>query len=124
MIESEAAADPDTIYKMELENECYPLTEELLANDALIFDHEQFDEVWVCHKDGSPYVGMKYQGIPSIGIWSMPNAPFVCLEPWMGRCDNVGFNKDISEKPFINHVDAGETFVNGYELIVAVNHKG
>lgn len=36
MIESEAAADPDTIYKMELENECYPLTEELLANDALI----------------------------------------------------------------------------------------
>ena len=124
VIESEAAADPDTIYKMELENECYPLTEELLANDALIFDHEQFDEVWVCHKDGSPYVGMKYQGIPSMGIWSMPNAPFVCLEPWMGRCDNVGFNKDISEKPFINHVDAGETFVNGYELIVAVNHKG
>ena len=123
VIESEAAADPDTIYKMELENECYPLTEELLANDALIFDHEQFDEVWVCHKDGSPYVGMKYQGIPSMGIWSMPNAPFVCLEPWMGRCDNVGFNKDISEKPFINHVDAGETFVNGYELIVAVNHK-
>lgn len=42
----------------------------------------------------------------------------------VGRCDNVGFNKDISEKPFINHVDAGETFVNGYELIVAVNHKG
>lgn len=124
VIESEAAADPDTIYKMELENECYPLTEELLANDALIFDHEQFDEVWVCHKDGRPYVGMKYQGIPSMGIWSMPNAPFVCLEPWMGRCDNVGFNKDISEKPFINHVDAGETFVNGYELIVAVNHKG
>mgnify|MGYP000110913576 FL=1 len=76
VIESEAAADPDTIYKMELENECYPLTEELLANDALIFDHEQFDEVWVCHKDGSPYVGMKYQAsrVWESGLCRMPRS--------------------------------------------------
>ncbi len=90
------------------------MTEELLANDALIFDHEQFDEVWVCHKDGSPLCGNEISGHPEYGNRSMPNAPFVCLEPWMGRCDNVGFNKDISEKPFINHVDAGRDFVNGY----------
>ena len=92
--------------------------EELLANDALIFDHEQFDEVWVCHKDGSPYVGMKYQGIPSMGIWSMPNAPFVCLEPWMGRCDNTGYDKELSQKPNINVLEPEGIFDKSYVISV------
>ena len=30
-----------------------------VRNDALIFDGGQIEEVWLCHKDGTPYVGMK-----------------------------------------------------------------
>ena len=102
-----------------LEEEAYPLSEKLFENDALIFDDGQIEEVWLCHKDGKPYVGMRSEGFPNFGIWSVKDAPFVCLEPWMGRCDNRGFEGDISEKPGINALGAGETFAKAYTVIVA-----
>lgn len=114
---AEAAADPAKVYELELEDECCSLTEEMFANDALIFDNGQIDEVWLCHKDGTPRVGMKCQGFPNFGIWSVKNAPFVCLEPWMGRCDDIGFDKELSEKPNVNKVPAGGRFEQSYVIM-------
>ena len=96
------------------------MTEELFENDALIFDNTQIEEAWICHKDGTPYVGVKSEGFPSYGIWSVKDAPFVCLEPWMGRCDNIGFDKEISEKPGINKVESGAVFEKEYQIVVAI----
>lgn len=116
---AEAAADPDRVYKLELDKECCPVTEEMFENDALIFDNGQIEEVWLCHRDRTPYVGIKSEGFPNFGIWSVKDAPFVCLEPWMGRCDNAGFDKEISQKPNINRVAAGESFNKSYEIMLA-----
>lgn len=116
---AEAAADPEHVFTLPLEGECCPVTEEMFEKDALIFDGTQIEEVWLCHKDGTPYVGMECKGFPNFGIWSVKDAPFVCLEPWMGRCDDVGFEKDISEKPGINRVEGGERFEKAYTIIVA-----
>lgn len=114
----EAAANPEKVYKLELSGECCPLSEEMFARDALIFDGGQIEEVWICHKDGSPYVGMKCEGFPNFGIWSVKDAPFVCLEPWMGRCDDVGFADELSEKPNVNKVGPGEVFEQSYTIVV------
>lgn len=114
---AEAAADTSRVYKLELEDECCPMTEEMFANDALIFDHGQISEIWICHRDGTPRVGMKCEGFPNFGIWSVKDAPFVCLEPWMGRCDDVGFDKELSEKPDVNRVPAGGKFEQSYSVI-------
>ena len=94
-----------------------PGTEEMFENDALIFDGGQIEEVWLCHKDGTPYVGMKCEGFPDFGIWSVKDAPFVCLEPWMGRCDDIGFDKELSQKPNVNRAAPGESFSKEYEII-------
>lgn len=117
----ELATDPEALHEMKLEKGMYPVTEELFAKDALIFDNTQIEEVWLCHKDGSPYVGIKSEGFPNFGIWSVKDAPFVCLEPWMGRCDNIGYDKEISEKPGINKVESGESFEKEYQIVVAIN---
>ena len=74
-----------------------------------------------------PYVGVKSEGFYSYGIWSPKNAPFVCLEPWAGRCDDTGFDKDISEKKGINAVQPGEIFEKGipdFGGIVVQHEKG
>ena len=110
---------PETTYKLKLEDEMCPVTEEMFEKDALVFDHHQIEEVWFCRKDGSPYVGMRCPGFENYGIWSVKGAPFVCLEPWAGRCDNRGFDEDISHKPGINSVTAGETFSRKYTIVVA-----
>lgn len=116
---AEAAADPEHVFTLPLEGECCPVTEKMFEKDALIFDGTQIEEVWLCHKDGTPYVGMECKGFPNFGIWSVKDAPFVCLEPWMGRCDDAGFEKDISEKHGINRVEGGERFEKAYTIIVA-----
>ena len=111
------AADPTKVHTLALSGECCPVTEEMFENDALIFDGGQIEEVWLCHKDGTPYVGMKCEGFPDFGIWSVKDAPFVCLEPWMGRCDDIGFDKELSQKPNVNRAAPGESFSKEYEII-------
>ena len=115
---AEAAVDPVDVHTINLTDGCCPVTEEMFENDALIFDNGQIEEVWLCHKDGTPYVGMKCEGFPNFGIWSVKDAPFVCLEPWMGRADDVGFDKEISEKPNINKVAPGESFKQDYTILL------
>lgn len=112
-------ANVDEIHTLQLSEETYPLSDELFAKDALVVDNGQIEEAWLCHKDGTPYVGVRSAGFPNYGIWSVEEAPFVCLEPWMGRCDNVGFNAELSEKPNVNKVEAGEKFIKDYTIVVA-----
>lgn len=113
----QAAADTSKVYQLELDGGCCPLSEEMFEKDALIFDGGQIKEVWLCQKDGTAHVGMLCQGFPNFGIWSVANAPFVCLEPWMGRCDNVGFSGELSEKPDVNKVAPGEMFEQSYTIV-------
>ena len=112
-------ANVDEVHTLQLSEETYPLSDELFAKDALVVDNGQIEEAWLCHKDGTPYVGVRSVGFPNYGIWSVEGAPFVCLEPWMGRCDNVGFNAELSEKPNVNKVEAGEKFIKDYTIVVA-----
>ena len=89
----------------------------MFDKDALIFD-DQIEKAGIAFPDGTPYLELSCHGFPSFGIWSVPGSPFVCLEPWMGRCDDVGFEGDISEKPGINSVESGGTFEKSYQIIV------
>ena len=74
----EMAPDPEELHEMKLNEETYPLTEELFENDALIFDNTQIEEAWICHKDGTPYVGVKSEGFPFGGY----AAPTKCVAFW------------------------------------------
>lgn len=109
---------PETQYVLKLTDEIFPLTEEMFAKDALIFDDSQIEEAWICHKDGTPYVGIRGEGFANFGIWSVKDAPFVCLEPWAGRCDDYGFAEDISRKKGIISLRAKDIFVKSYNIIV------
>lgn len=108
---------PEKVYTLKLEEEMCPLTEEMFAEDALIFDGNQIEEVWLCHKNGSRYIGMQCKGFPNFGIWSVKDAPFVCLEPWAGRCDDYGFAEDISQKKGIICLQEKDAFAKSYKII-------
>ena len=56
--------------------------------------------------------------MPLFALWSPPgkNAPFVCIEPWCGRCDAADFEGTLSERAFNNALDAGKTFQTSYTM--------
>ncbi len=93
-----------------------PVTEHMFDNDALIFDNSQVQWVGIAYPDGTPYITMDCSGFTNFGIWSLPGAPYICLEPWMGRCDNYGFHDEISEKPDIVSLEAKNTFKTSYTI--------
>lgn len=106
-------------YALTLEGGWLALSDKLFAHDALIFDNGQIGEVWLYGADGEPCVGMRCSGFPNFGVWSVKDAPFVCLEPWMGRCDDNGFEGELSEKPWINRIAPGEVFQKRYDIVVS-----
>lgn len=115
---------PEITYDLELEDGYLPLNEKLFEKDALVLDGGQIGEIWLCRlADHAPIAGMRCGGFPNFGIWSVKDAPFVCLEPWMGRCDDRGFDGEMSEKPGVNRVEPKEIFEASYRIELPQNRK-
>lgn len=95
------------------------ITENLFDHDALIVEDNQTDTVALCRKDGSPYLTVTMEA-PLFGVWSPPgkNAPFVCLEPWYGRCDSEYFEETLEEREWGNSINPGEVWKASYFIEV------
>ncbi len=101
-----------------LKNDGYvKITDDMFDNDALIVENNQAKEVSICDKNKLPYLKVKFDA-ELFGLWSpaKKNAPFVCIEPWYGRCDSNDFNGEISERDYIINLNPHETFNASYEI--------
>lgn len=83
------------------------LTDDLFADDALVFDPVRSTWVRYGAEDG-PQLRVDFPGMPKLGIWTKPGASFVCIEPWDGIADPEGFAGDIFDKPGIHRVAPGQ----------------
>ena len=109
---------PEQPHTLSLENGTCLIDEHMFDKDALIFDNGQITKAGISLPDGTPYVEISCEGFPNFGIWSAIGAPFVCLEPWMGRCDNTGYEGELSEKPNINALKPAEVFDKSYMISI------
>lgn len=110
-------ADTERSYALPVSNGRTPITADMFDRDALVFDH-QIDWAGIALPDGTPYVSISCAGFPNFGIWSKPKAPFVCLEPWDGRCDNTGYAGELSEKPGILSLAPQEQYDKSYQITI------
>lgn len=109
---------PEKGYTISLEEGCFPIGKHLFDKDALIFDDGQIEEVSVLRPDGSKYVTLFCKGFESFGIWAKPGAPYVCLEPWDGRCDDLGCTQELEKKPGLRCIEPEENYKKGYYIEV------
>ncbi len=66
---------------------------------------------------GAPTLRLTWHGLPQLGLWSKPSgAPFLCLEPWHGTSDPVGFTGDFLDKPGLRLVPPGSTWRTGWRV--------
>lgn len=95
------------------------ISEHLFDNDALVIEGNQTDTAALCREDGTRYVTVTMDA-PLFGIWSPAGkqAPFVCIEPWHGRCDNENFQGTLEERQWGNQVSPGETWKASYTIEV------
>jgi galactose mutarotase-like enzyme len=82
-------------------------TYEMFAGDALIWDDlESRSLTWGV--PGTPSLRIDFPDTPWLGIWQKPGAHYLCIEPWAGMADPVGYDGDVWHKPGVMRLAPGE----------------
>lgn len=104
-------------YPLELEDGRLPIDLHTFDKDALIFENSQLRKVTLCDLSGQPYLSLHFTA-PVVGLWSPPakNAPFVCIEPWYGRCDPTEYAGSFEQKDWIQSLQPGKRFEASYTI--------
>lgn len=74
------------------------LSEDLFRADAVIWDHLASHSL-TYGADGGGKLDITFPDTPSLGLWQVPGARYLCIEPWQGHADPEGFSGDFSDKP-------------------------
>jgi galactose mutarotase-like enzyme len=99
------------------------LTDELFQEDALIFLTLNSRSLRFGPADGGlPALNLVFEGMPQLGIWTKPGAPFLCIEPWHGYASPAHFSGPLVEKPGSVNLAPGEakSFGMSVELVQPV----
>ncbi len=89
--------------------------------DTYIVDNSQLKKVTLLDKAKKPYISLEFDA-PLVALWSPtkphPDCPFVCIEPWYGRCDTVGYNGNFEDREWIQKLAPGDAFDVEYKIII------
>lgn len=96
-----------------------PITAELFDGDALVVENDQAHRVALVKPDGTAYLTVDFDA-PLFGVWSPPKkkAPFICIEPWYGRCDSVDFAGEFQDREWGQSLSRG-SFEAQYKITIA-----
>jgi len=94
------------------------LNDEMMKKDAVVFKDMKSTTVWLKSRQSDYTLKFHSPGFPYFGIWSKPGAPFVCLEPWCGMADKMGFEGDIKGKEGIVSLGGGEIFTRKFSVTI------
>ena len=88
-------------------------------NDSVKIHKSQTRRAMLMDINGKPAVTVDYKA-PVCAFWSPygKQAPFVCIEPWYGIGDPRGFKGEFKDKPLMNHLLPGASFMSRYSITI------
>lgn len=115
-INAQGLAQPERV-PLALEDGYLPIDAHLFDHDALVIEGDQSHAVSLCMPNKKPYLTVTFDA-PLFGVWSPvgKHAPFVCIEPWYGRCDAESFAGELTEREWGNVLPAGGVFEASYVI--------
>ena len=95
------------------------IEEHMFDNDALILAEQGIHRVSLCDSAKKAYLTVTFDA-PIFGIWRPEDAsaPFVCIEPWYGRSDRVGYAGELRDREYENVLAAGQSWDASYAILV------
>lgn len=94
------------------------LNHQLFADDALVFKHEGITRAWLKHPGSNRGIKVNFEGHPMLGIWTVPGAPYVCIEPWHGCADSVHSTGRIWDKEGLTVLKPNQSFATSFSIEV------
>ena len=87
------------------------LSDDLFVADVLIFDRLASRSARyradAGPSDARPSINVRWPDATHLGLWTKPGAGFICIEPWRGVADPVGFTGNLDAKPGMQVVQPG-----------------
>lgn len=96
------------------------LHEDLFRADALIWERAESKTLSYGAENGSQ-LDFAFPDTTSLGVWQVPGARYICIEPWQGYSDPQGFTGEFREKPGVVLLDPGKT--RSFRMDVTVNPR-
>lgn len=103
--------------KISLQNKQLPLSYSLFEKDALVFKTIESKKIRL--KDNQHSVlEIDFEDFSSLGIWTVQNAPFICLEPWIGFADDASSKGNLFEKPNSQILEPNAVFRASFSISI------
>ena len=109
----------DEVPFIEAENGIMEFSNNTWRNDSIKIHKSQLHRAELLNKAGEAEVTVEFR-TPVIAFWSPygKEAPFVCIEPWYGIGDPQSFKGEFKDKPLMNHLLPGASFMSKYDIII------
>lgn len=105
----------DTTTTIEMIDNKVPLSYSLFEKDALIFKSLKSKNITIS-ENKTPIVRVQFNDFPNLGIWTKSDAPFLCIEPWIGYSDTVDSSGEILEKEGIQILNSNKIFKSNFSI--------
>jgi galactose mutarotase-like enzyme len=100
-----------------LQNKQLPLSYSLFEKDALVFKTIQSKKITL-KENQHAILEIDFNDFSSLGIWTVQNAPFICIEPWIGFADDVTSNGNLFEKPNSQILEPKAVFTASFSISI------
>jgi galactose mutarotase-like enzyme len=102
-----------------------PVEGRVLAPDAALFEADAL--IWdrlasrslSYGAPGGASLDIAFPDTPMLGIWQKPGANYLCIEPWQGIADPLGYAGDFRDKPGAILLPPGEARVFRMDVTLA-----
>ncbi len=95
----------------------FQLDADLFRADALIWSDLNSRRL-AYGAEGGAWLDVAFPDTPMLGIWQVPGARYLCIEPWQGHSDPLGGTGDFRDKPGVVQLPAGGS--QSFRMDVAV----
>lgn len=92
-----------------------PFNYSLFEKDALVFKTLESKSVKILD-NGNPFLKVNYEDFSSLGIWTVKNASFICIEPWIGFADDSSSNGNLFDKKNIQILEENSSFEASFSI--------
>lgn len=101
--------------EISLDNRQLSLNYLLFENDALVFKTLESKTITIL-QNTVPLLKVNFTDFPNLGIWTVKNGSFLCIEPWFGYSDTLEKYDTISKKEGIQLLKKNETFKSNFSI--------
>ncbi len=105
----------DTTEIIEMQDNEVPISYSLFKKDALIFKELKSKNITIL-ENKIPLLCVRFDNFPNLGIWTKNNAPFLCIEPWLGYSDTIHSSGNIIEKEGIQLLEAKKSLQCNFSI--------